>query len=362
MPKPHFTLIFALYTSPRPTTLALFSMRKHFAAILSVLCTTHAFGQFEKYSHVYPMGHDPNVRWMSTYSEYEQIQFEANPIIKFSFHNNFVKRLADTTKLHSHAQYIDFRPQFRLYKEESQPIKTPSYRIFLGTQHLFRLKNPFPTYNQFIGFQVQSGHHSNGQSKCTFAEDEFDNGRVCEAIYDSITADTDLSALLNRKNGNYSVNLSEFTINYRLNKLGMDGYAKQTHSFMLGYVVYHKGIFGVADVDLVTDNDLNILGRHRMSLSYEYIIAFQLSEKSKIRQRVRIKQHIEAIFDAHPHINPIRFESSITYYPLSMVSALGISFSFIYGHDNYNYRIVDSGSQFTAGLTWDLFSPVRLSN
>ena len=337
-------------------------MRNIVVLILCVFTTSNVLAQWEKYSHVYPITQDPVVRWMSNYSEYEQIQFEANPIIKFSFHNNFVKRLADTTKLHSHAQYIDFRPQFRLYKEESQPIKTPSYRIFLGTQHFFRLKNPFPNYNQFIGFAVQSGHHSNGQNKCTWAEDEFDNFDICEAIYDSITDQTDLSALLNRKNGNYSVNLSEFTVNYRLNKLGIDGFAKQTHSFMLGYIVLHKGIFGVADVDLVTDNDLNILGRHRLNLSYEYMIAFGISKKSKIRQRIRIRQQLEAIFDAHPHINPIRFESSVAYYPLSVVSALGITVSYIYGHDNYNYRIVDSGSQFTAGITWDLFSPVKLTN
>lgn len=327
-----------------------------------LLLTINVTAQWEKYSHVYPITQDPVVRWMSSYSPYEQIQFEAQPTIKFSFYNNFAKRLGDTTKLHSMAQYIDFRPQFRLYKEKSQPIKTPSYRIFLGTQHFFRLKNPFANYNHFIGFAVQSGHHSNGQSKCAFAEGELDNGSVCEAIYDSITDGTDLSALLNRQNGNYSINLSEFMVNYRLNKLGNDGYASQTHSFMLGYVIYHKGVFGVADVDLVTDNDLNILGRHRINLSYEYMVAFGVSKKSKIRQRIRIKQQFEAIFDAHPHINPIRFKSSVAYYPLSMVSALGITFSYIYGHDNYNYRIVDSGSQFTAGITWDLFSPVKLSN
>ncbi|MCF8463611.1 MAG: hypothetical protein K9G41_02125 [Flavobacteriales bacterium] len=318
--------------------------------------------QFEKYSHIYPISEDPNVRWLSNYSSYEKTQFEANPIIKFSFYNNFAKRLADTTKLHSMAQYLDFRPQFRLYKEESQPIKTPSYRIFLGTQHLFRLKTKKANTTQFIGFAYQTGHHSNGQSKCSFADGKFDGGKYCDSIYASITDQTDLSALLNRETGNYSMNLTELTINYRFNKLNADNYAKHTHSVSLGYVINHKGMLGFIDVDLVSAADLDIIGRHRIHVAYDYQLAFRFSKKSKIYQRIRLKQQVEAVLGAHPHINPLRLETSATFYPASTVSALGISFSYIYGHDNYNYRIVDSGSQLAIGLTWDMFPPVKLTN
>jgi len=119
---------------------------------LSFISVSICLAQCEAYSHIYPITEDPNVRWLSNYSSYEKIQFEANPIIKFSFYNNFVRRLADTTKLHSMAQYLDFRPQFRLYSEFSQPFKTPCYRLFLGTQHMFRLKSKQPDAVQLIGF------------------------------------------------------------------------------------------------------------------------------------------------------------------------------------------------------------------
>lgn len=337
-------------------------MRNFIVLILLAISVQQSFAQFEKYSHVYPITQDPSVRWMSSYSPYETIQFEANPIIKFSFYNNFVKRLPDTTKLHSMAQYIDFRPQFRLYKEESQPIKTPSYRIFLGTQHMFRLRSKKSNQVQLIGFALQSGHHSNGQSKCTFDGSKFDDSPRCNAIYDQITDTTDLSRILNRSNGNYSMNLSELTINYRFNTLNEEGYAKHSHSVSLGYVIRHKGIFGIADVDLVSDGDLNLIGRHVLNFQYDYAFTFRLVRKSNVWQRIRAKQNFEAVFDAHPHINPIRTETTLIFYPLSTVSALGISFSYIYGHDNYNYRIVDSGSQFTTGITWDLFPPVKLKN
>lgn len=339
-----------------------FKMKYSLIVLLVFISLTKCFSQYEKYSHIYPISEDPSVRWLSNYSPYEKIQFEANPIIKFSFYNNFVKRLPDSTKQHSMAQYLDFRPQFRLYKEESQPIKTPSYRIFLGTQHMFRLKSKQADLAQFIGFAFQTGHHSNGQSKSSFAEGKYDGGPYSDSIYRTIKDNTDLSALLNRENGNFSVNLTEITANYRFNKLNADNYAKQSHSISLGYVIYHKGILGIADVDLVSDEDLEILGCHRLNLSYEYTRTFRFSSKWKVYQRIRLKQQMEAVFGAHPHINPLRLETSAIFYPASVVSALGISFSYIYGHDNYNYRIVDSGNQFAVGLIWDLFPPVRLKN
>lgn len=320
------------------------------------------YAQFEKYSHIYPITEDANVRWLSSYSPYEIIQAEGNPIVKFSFYNNFVKRFADTTKLHSMAQYLDFRPQFRLYDENSKPIKTPCYRIFLGTQHFFRLKRNKKRTTHFVGFAVQSGHYSNGQSRCAFAEDENDSGRICDSIYSSISENSDLSAMLNRRNGNFSVNLSEFTAQYRFHFLDMTGCAKQTHVVSLGYVVFHKGVLGIADFDLVSDEDLDIIGRHRLKFEYDFAQTFKLVKKSKVAQRIRFQQKVETIFGAHPHVNPLRSESIISFYPASVVSALGVAVSYIYGFDNYNFRIVDSGHQFSVGLTWDLNPPVRLTN
>jgi hypothetical protein len=337
-------------------------MKLLFTFLLIAISATTGLAQFEKYSHVYPITEDASVRWLSSYSPYEQIQFEANPIIKFSFYNNFARRLADTTKLHSMAQYLDFRPQFRLYKEESQPIKTPSYRIFLGTQHMFRLKTKQADATQFIGFAYQTGHYSNGQSKCTFADGKFDGGKFCDSIYATINDQTDLSALLNRETGNYSMNLTEITVSYRFNKLNTDNYAKHTHSVSLGYVINHKGMLGFIDVDLVSKGDLDIIGRHRINFAYEYLLTFRFAKKSNVYQRIRLKQQLEAVIGAHPHINPLRLETSATFYPASTVSALGLVFSYIYGHDNYNFRVVDSGHQFSAGLTWDLFPPVKLKS
>lgn len=362
----HYFLFYALqliktnYLVAPAFTINTAGMKKILFLLLYGLSTTSAKAQYETYTHVYPISEDAQVRWISSYSPYETIRFEAQPLIKFSFYNNFVKRLPDTTKRHSFAQYLEFRPQFRLYAEESQPIKTPSYRIFLGTQHLFRLTSKQPSAVQFLGFALQTGHYSNGQNKCAFALNQTDGGAVCTATYRSITDTTNLSAMLNRENGNYSMNLTELTFHYRHFSLDATNHAKQAHALSLKYEINHKGILGIADFDLVSDQDLRLLGRHRLQLDYAYTFTFRVSRKSAIYQRLRLKQSIEAVLDAHPHINPIRTETSVVFYPASVVSALGLSLSYIYGHDNYNYRIVDAGSQFTVGLTWDLFPPVAL--
>ena len=102
------------------------------------------YGQksFNDYAKFYPIGDDPNIRFITSYVKQEDILFEANPVLKLSFYNNFVKGLINEDK-HTQAWYISFKPQIRMYTDNSLPIKTPSYRIFLGTQHLFNL----PTNN-----------------------------------------------------------------------------------------------------------------------------------------------------------------------------------------------------------------------
>lgn len=311
---------------------------------------------------VYPISEDPNMRWMSSYSPYETIMLEANPIVKFSMYNNFVKRMADTTKLHSMAQYFDFSPQLRIYTDTSYPVKTPSYRIELGTQHMFRLKSQKPHVTQFIGFALRTGHYSNGQDKCSFSENVEDGTEACDSVYRTIDNNTDLSAILNRKNGNFSTNLTQLTISYRYSKLNKESIAKRTHVFSVGYSLYHDRLLGIFKIGGYSDADIQIFANHRLYAGYEYSMTFSLSKKRGIYQRFRWKHQLEVIVGAHPHVNPIRFESSATYYPFQVLRSFGIMASHIIGHDNYNYRLVDSGQQFTIGITWDLFPPIRLSN
>jgi len=219
---------------------------------------------------------------MSSNSKYETILFDANPSMKVGFYNNFIKGLMNKAKLHSMAQYVTIAPQIRMYAERSQPVKMPSYRILLGTQHLFRLKVPATDMARFVGFSLESGHYSNGQSGCAFSTAVNDETHACDSVYSLINANTDLSAMLNRKNGNFSTNLTELIVNYRTCKLDSQFRAIRVYSISLGYLLYHDRIFGLIDLGGFSDNDIKIFGRHRLSGKYEFVKSFSFGKKNGI--------------------------------------------------------------------------------
>lgn len=341
---------------------------KAFASLFAFMLLCHVahsqtknhYSWYENFMQVYPIGEDMNLRYMTSNSPYETTLFDGSPVLKIGFYNNFIKRLMNKTKRHSMAQYASFTPQLRMYVEKSQPVKMPSYRLLLGTQHLFRLKVPATYQARFIGFSLESGHYSNGQSGCAFSAGVDDETPACDSVYSLINNNTDLSAILNRKNGNFSTNLTELIVNYRSCKLDSGFRAVRVHAISLGYLLYHHRMFGMIDLGGFSDSDIKIFGRHRLSGMYLFEKAFSVGKK-KLYQRIRVKQQFEVIIGAHPHVNPLRMETSATYYPIQGIKSLGFVVSYIYGHDNYNYRFVDAGHQATIGVSWDLFPPVQLS-
>ncbi|TDD94126.1 hypothetical protein [Flavobacterium cellulosilyticum] len=334
-------------------------MRKLYSCLILFLCST-IYGQksFNDFAQFYPIGEDPSVRYMTSYTKQETILFEANPIIRYSLYNNFMKGLMDENQKHTQAWYIAFKPQLRMYTDNSLPVRTPSYKILLGTQHLFRI-NATNTENQnFWGFSLESGHYSNGQDGSSFSELYPDGSPEGDAIYNTIDQSTDLSKIINRRSGNFSTNLTEIIFNYRTYKIDDDNVPKQLHSFNLGYTLYHNRFVGIGNFGGYTPNDIKIYGRHRLSAGYEFMKVLQkLDDK-----RFSIKQNLELIEKPHQSVNPFRSESIVTFYPFTKSKTVGFFVSYIYGHDNYNLRLVDSGHQATFGITWSQFPPFSITN
>ena len=332
-------------------------MKKIIFTLFTLLCT-NAFGQksFNDYAQFYPLGDDPNIRLMSSYTKNETILFEANPIIRFSVYNNFMKGLMNEKK-HTNSWYFSFRPHIRMYTDNSLPVRTPSYRILLGTQHMFRLKTESREKENFWGLSLETGHYSNGQDGCTFSENFSDGSIKCDSIYNMINSSTDLSDIVNRKSGNFSTNLTEIILNFRTYDLDDDNLPLKSHSFNAGYVLYHNKFLGIGDFGGFTGNDIKIYGRHRFLFGYEYMKVLQHFEG----KRISIKQDFELIYKPHESVNPIRSETNFTLYPFSKSKAIGFFVTYIYGHDNYNIRFVDSGNQFSTGLTWSQFPPFPLT-
>lgn len=312
---------------------------------------------FNGFTEIYPLGEDPNLRYMTSYTPQEKIMFEANPIMRYSLYNSFVAGLKDTIR-HPQGWYIAFKPQLRLYEGNSKPVKMPSYRILLGTQHLFRFPCKERFAARFWGFSLESGHYSNGQNRSSFSDEYEDESIEGNAIYETITPSTQLSDILNRSSGNFSTNLTEVLVNYRTYKTHRDYVARQMFSYTLGYMLYHNRFIGLFDFGGYTQNDIKLYGRNRFSLAGEFM--HELPPTKCRYFRYSLKQTLEYIEKPHESVEKLRAETILTLYPFQGSRAFGFLMSYIYGHDNYNFRFVDHGNQFSIGITWCQFPPVKV--
>lgn len=332
--------------------------------LLVIALTPELFAQQadNHFLQFYPFAETPNIRYISSYRKDEKLLFEANPTVYYSFVNNFYKRLVNSTDdTTAFAVYAHWEPHLRMYNESSKPVKTPSSRIYLGTQFLFKLKSPVnPARENFVGFMVESGHYSNGQSRGAFSEAVADQTAANDSVYALITPETNLSKILNRNSGNFSTNLTKILIGFRTYTFDDDNRPRKMHAFQAGVTHYHDKFWGMLNFGGYTEQDIEIYGKWRYHLGYEYMRVFKsFCDKN---WRISFSHNIEIIQGAHPWVNPYRSETILNVFPFQNAQAFGLTFSFIAGHDNYNYHFVDSVRQFTAGITWALFPPFTMRN
>lgn len=296
------------------------------------------------FNDYYPIAERPTFSFMSNMTSRETILFDAKPIVYYSAMNTIRKNMQDKNEKAGNALYVSFQPHIRMYAENSKPVKTPSYRLIFGWQHIEKVNN-----DDFFAFAFESGHYSNGQSGCSFLSGEEDETMPCTDFHATITDSSNLADLLNRKNGNFSTNTTKLSLNYRFNKLNDHNEPIKSHSITTSYELYHNRFFGMFDFGGYSDFDISIYGRHRFGLGYEFVHAW------KPKLRYAFSHKFELIQGAHPFVEPLRSETTFTLYPFNR--DIGIYASYIYGHDNYNYRFVDSGNQISLGFVFDLFAP-----
>ena len=309
------------------------------------------------FSSFYPVNTDPYVAYKTPMYSKEKILFEASPEVRINFYNSIYSGLIDHRK-HTEAYYLHFRPVLRMFAEDSKPVKTPSTPILLGTQHLWinylGKNNPLKRHEfHMYALSFETGHYSNGQNGGAFTGEFTDGTPESEAKYDEIDSKTNLSAILNRKNGNFSTNLTELKGNIRLIRVDDDFLIRRSHTITLGETMYHNLLLGVFDVGGYSKNDIKIYGRWRTQAGYEYMCS-PVSWKGK---RFAISEGFEYIHGAHPWVEPLRFDTKLTFFPFPRMTDFGFAISHTWGHDNYNYRFVDHGHQVSIGLTWSIFPP-----
>lgn len=304
---------------------------------------TYTFN-YKSLSVFYPMEELPTLGWKSKLRSDESILFDFHPILTLNFYNNFDTQM-EQKKLFSMSYYFAFRPHFRMYAKNSTPVQMPSYKIFIGLKHMYRLSD-----KHYVGYAIESGHYSNGQPGCALTGGGEDQSAACDSMYALINSESNLSDMINRVNGDFSTNLSKLDFAYRyIAEFDAFERPKQVHSATLGFVRYHNNFLGVVDLGGFSDNAIKMYGRWRFLVSYAYSFQWESG------YRIKVMEDIEVIQGAHPFVNPFR---SVTSAAIYLPRNIGFFVSYIYGHDDYNLRFVDSGHQFGMGMTWDMFAPV----
>ena len=79
--------------------------------------------------------------------------------------------------------------------------------------------------------------------------------------------------------------------------------------------------------------------------------------KSAHFDRCLLELTSEYITNPHTSVQRMRVELTANIY---LENNLGFFISGVYGHDNYNYRFVDSGFQMYGGINFDIFPRIQL--
>lgn len=322
-------------------------MNKFFLiTVISLLFFFNSFAQDGNNSGLkdyYPIAERPYLSAGLGNNKYETILFDAKPVVYYGIYNNIQASLSQDTITTGDAVYIALQPQLRIYNENSKPVKTPSYKVLVGWQTVFRTQQ-----DNFWTFAIESGHYSNGQTGSAFSSEFADESPQSDSIYKTFTDDTDLAALLNRETGNFSTNLTRVSLNYRLNSFNPDNSPLRVHSFTASYQIYHKRLLGVLDFGGFSEDDIKIYGRHEIDLQYEYTGYYK-------KMRYVLGSEVFLHFGMHPSTDPYRVETRGILFPWN--NDFGFFGQFSFGFDDYNYRFLDSFPRLSFGLTWDWFSP-----
>lgn len=305
--------------------------------LVFVLTFQFSFAQKSPFSGYMAIQEESKLQWLSPANEDEPIVFNAKPVVYYQLHNSY-EELLDSAAHSAASLYLNFSSEFRMYSDRSTPLRTPSYRIFIGWQNSYTLGE-----QSLFTYLIETGHYSNGQAGCAWNNLAQDQTFPCTKVFRTINDDTDLSQLLNRTNGNFSTNLS---------KLGfrMEHKRKKPNSIYLNYDLiytrYHAEFIGLIDYGGSGEQDVAIIGDGQINFGLSLSKAIFSSSDLVLRQELAYLQN------SHPSIDPWRYSAHLSFYPSNWYTAF--TFFFVQGHDNYNFRLVDSSTQFGVGLLWDL--------
>lgn len=311
---------------------------------MSIFSTAQMSSNF--YRQYLPINTHAQLSYLSPGTSLETILFDAQPIARYHVYNDIMKKNLRVEPV-GRAFYISFRPQIRMYNSQSNPVRTPSYKIALGSQwsKLFHKSN---TRAHQLAISLESGHYSNGQPNCFLSNQFLDGSSSCDSLYSFIAEGEDITQRVNRSSGNFSTNWTELIFQYKWMKADSENYMENiSHALRLGYTHYHNRFIIFGKFGGFSSNDIELYGSHFFHGYYEYYSYFMFNDKPVDFIFI---QSFDIVTNADPRISKLRSLSKVVIFPFG--SDLGVFGAIINGRDNYNIRFVDDVTQFQIGLTW----------
>lgn len=156
-----------------------------------------------------------------------------------------------------------------------------------------------------------------------------------------------MAAILNRNSGNFSINNSKVEIQYVLPQKNNQNGKLMLHKIGAYYNRNHTAFAMLLDYSN-GESDVQFVGKNEFAISYETFF------ETDLRFRWSLNHQFSYLTQQQKSINPLRYQATFSIYPKDWVT--GFYLSYVYGRDNYNYRIVDSRNQFALGIHFDFYN------
>jgi len=238
------------------------------------------------------------------------------------------------------AATMSFEGALRMLSAESNPVRMPSYRPSLSGQVFYAVHAEYPL---LLALRTSVYHYSNGQEYCAFDSTLRDTSEAC---FQKIRTVENLSASLNRINGNFSTSGWLLELHGRVHAVRQNGVVASQVSVGMGYAGVFKRMPGSLDAPTRA-----LYGRGRVEAILE---GKRRMGWASMTVRASVLHYVWG--DSRVPSTAGQVEAAVAPYWLT---GMAVFVRYYGGRDSYNAFFVDRLQQFSAGLAWDGERPLK---
>jgi hypothetical protein len=290
--------------------------------------------------------------------------FEASPALHLFLWNPLSRYTAIRPGEDNHADVplagsLTFNPEMRMLARDSEPVRSPSWKIRGNLQGFYKHPQQHALKVQLSELRLSVGHYSNGQEGCPFQREQLEADGCADFDYFGEEGKPDLS-LVNRATGDFSLNQLTLAGHHRWIRLRqltpgrrhMSEHSSHTVGASLDYIT------GVGPGG-ISKELRSLYGSWGFSAEYRYertLGAFHVLDSTA---RWSVEASAYAIAGVADGVYPVRLRVE-TAYTIPSWSDLGVFVSLLHGQDYYNLQFVDKiDYQIMLGLVVDLYPRPR---